>query len=253
MADILRLLKKISYALKWRIRVVFNRGGSYGRIALSNTWIGDGFATTHDVGFLRNEKFIAAFEGSLESISDKKVISTCKEIIWRAYICSWGAKQALALGGDFIELGVWHGVISKTVVDFVDFSKEDARLYLVDSWGAMPGGHKSESYAEDIFEEVSSKFLVYPNVELIRGVVPEVLPKIPTKCVAYLAIDMNGWEAELASLEHFYPLMKSGGFIYFDDYGYGYPKLREVVNDFFEDKPETILILPTGQAVVIKI
>jgi hypothetical protein len=64
---------------------------------------------------------------------------------------------------------------------------------------------------------------------------------------------MNGWEAELASLEHFYPLMKSGGFIYFDDYGYGYPKLREVVNDFFEDKPETILILPTGQAVVIKI
>jgi hypothetical protein len=44
-----------------------------------------------------------------------------------------------------------------------------------------------------------------------------------------------------------------GGIIYFDDYGWGYPDLREVVDEFFYDKPESLLHFPSGNSIVVKI
>jgi hypothetical protein len=63
---------------------------------------------------------------------------------------------------------------------------------------------------------------------------------------------MNGGLPELAALNFFYPKMVKGGVIYFDDYGWGYPELRKVVDEFFSDKPETLLHFPSGNSIVIK-
>ena len=41
--------------------------------------------------------------------------------------------------------------------------------------------------------------------------------------------------------------------IYFDDYGWDYPELVEVVNKFFADKPETLLHFPSGNSIVVKL
>jgi hypothetical protein len=64
---------------------------------------------------------------------------------------------------------------------------------------------------------------------------------------------MNGWFAELKTLDYFYDKIVRGGVIYFDDYGWDYPELRSVVDKFFEDKPESILNFPSGNAIVIKV
>jgi O-methyltransferase len=63
---------------------------------------------------------------------------------------------------------------------------------------------------------------------------------------------MNSSEPERKALEHFYPKMLSGGIIYFDDYGWGYPELRKVVDEFFSNKPEKLIHFPSGNSIIVK-
>jgi len=141
-------------------------------------------------------------------------------------------------------------LLSKTICEFTEFEKQDRNFYLVDSWGPMPGSHKN--FKEDIFEQVKERFSKYPNVKLIRGIVPNILEQIPKNPIALLLIDLNSFEPELAALNFFYDRLEPGAIIYFDDYGWNYPKLREAVNGFFSDKPESLLHFPSGNSIVIK-
>jgi O-methyltransferase len=169
-------------------------------------------------------------------------------------MCTWAANQASHLPGDFVECGVWYGILSKAMCEYVNFSELDKRFLLFDSWGTMIGSHKDVAYQEDIFEYVKKGFLKWPNVELIRGVVPEVFETITLpEQISYLGIDMNGGDAELAALKVLYPRMVKGGIIYFDDYGWKYPYLREVVDGYFYDKPEKLIHFPGGNSLIIKV
>ena len=94
---------------------------------------------------------------------------------------------------------------------------------------------------------------MYKNVSLVRGLVPEVLDQVKIEKIAFLGIDMNGSVAERAALERFYDKIVPGGVIYFDDYGWDYPDLRKTVNEFFEDKPESLLHFPSGNSIVVKL
>jgi len=219
-----------------------------------NTYDADGFTTTHFLGFRAEEKFNLAFSTAINSLP-LDAPSYLKDIEWRAHICTWAANQALKIeGGDFVECGVWHGVLSKTICEYLDMQKIGNRnFYLVDTFGKMPGSHSSVAYDKDIYEEVKSRFSMYPKVQLIRGVVPECLTQITSSRIAYLAIDMNSSEAELNALEYFYSKVVSGGIIYLDDYGWGFPELRTVVDKFFSDKPESLLHFPSGNSIVVKI
>ncbi len=218
------------------------------------SYYGDGLATRHFVGFLHNEKFLksynSAFDGIPPSVSN---ILRNQDISWRAHICTWAATQALKLDGDFVECGVWYGILSKSICEYVDFERLDHRFYLFDSWGNMPGSHQKESYQEDIYKLVQERFTKYQNVSLFRGLVPEVLEAVKIDKIAYLGIDMNGSIAERAALEKLYDKVVSGGIIYFDDYGWNYPELRKTVDEFFEDKPESLLHFPNGNSIVVKL
>ena len=168
---------------------------------------------------------------------------------------TWAAKQALKLDGDFVECGVWWGLLSKIICDYTNFEKyTNKSFYLVDTWGDPTSKNLNhQNYQDDIFAKVKERFSKYQNVKLVRGRVPEILESIPVKKISYLSIDMNGYMAERATLEKYYDLIVPGGIIYFDDYGWNYPKLRETVDAFFKDKPETLLHFPSANSIVVKI
>jgi O-methyltransferase len=223
-----------------------------------NTYNSDGFTTTHFLGFRTDDKFNQAFLTAINSIPLDAPITPkqLKNIEWRAHICTWAANQALKVkgGGDFVECGVWYGVLSKTICEYLQMENiSDRKFYLVDTFGQMLGSHQSSNYRHDIYEDVKERFSMYPPVELIRGVVPDCLTKIPSSRIAYLSIDMNNSEPELKTLEYFYDKMVPGGIIYFDDYGWEYPELRKVVDRFFSSKPETLLHFPSGNSIVVKL
>jgi len=54
-------------------------------------------------------------------------------------------------------------------------------------------------------------------------------------------------------LRFYYNRLSRGGMILSDDYGFATcPSARKAVDDFFADKPESIIELPTGQASILK-
>jgi hypothetical protein len=219
-------------------------------------YFGDGFATTHYVAFLHDQKFLKAYDECFDLVSPKAARwARNQDIRWRAHIVTWAAQQAIRLDGDFVECGVWWGFLSKTICEYTDFSKyEDKTFYLIDTWGDPTNPQFNHAgYKQDMFDTVRERFKSYPNVRLIRGFVPDVLSEVPVRKIAYLSIDMNGDVAERKTLERYYENMVPGGIIYFDDYGWGYPKLRETVDDFFKDKPETLLHFPSGNSIVVKL
>ena len=83
--------------------------------------------------------------------------------------------------------------------------------YLVDTYGYQFSSHPHPNYQKDISENVKEKFPANLNIELIRGVVLEVLDKITSTQIVYLAIDMNSYKPELATLEYFNPKLIQGG------------------------------------------
>ena len=56
----------------------------------------------------------------------------------------------------------------------------------------------------------------------------------------------------LDSCDFFYPRLTPGGMMLFDDYGFAScPGVRKAVDEFFADKMQKPIYLPTGQALVI--
>ena len=217
------------------------------------TFSSDGFTTTHFLGFRTDEKFNKAFSTAIKSLPEDGP-KYLKSIEWRAHITTWAANQALnnEEGGDFVECGVWYGTLSKTICEYLNMENfGDRKFYLVDTFGETEGNHPY--YKKDIYDDVKDRFAIYPQVKIIRGLVPGCLAKITSEKIGYLAIDMNSSEPELETLKYFYKKLVKGAIIYFDDYGWGYPELRKVVDEFFSDKPETLLHFPSGNSIVIKI
>jgi O-methyltransferase len=224
-----------------------SKGAQYG---VNATYADDGFATTHYSEFLMNDPLNHAFDTSLSSVPRQELF---RSIRWRAHIATWAANQGASVEGDFIECGVWWGILSKTICEYMSPDAfQTRRFYLVDTWGEMEGSHHDPDYSADIYEDVRERFSQYPGVMLVRGVVPQILSSIPTGKVAYLSIDMNGSEAELAALKFYWPKLSVGAVVYLDDYGWNYPELRSVIDLFLIDKPEQLLIFPSGNAVIIK-
>ncbi len=224
----------------------------------------DGLATRHVPIFLKDERFNRSYRhgketGALEGLNF--------DIEWRAHVACWCAAQALKLNGDFVECGVGRGLLSKTIVAYVAFERQlDKRFFLVDTFEGLAEEHMSESEKtrkivdcmasiyRNNFERVASAFEAYPNVTLINGTVPEVLNKVESERVAYLSIDMNNAKPEIEAARYFWPKLEKGGLILLDDFVYGveFHEQTQAFLAFAKEVGHEILVLPTGQGLLIK-
>lgn len=97
-------------------------------------------------------------------------------ILDSVHIACWAATQALSLDGDFVECGIGHGLLSKTIVEYLDFSKAQKVFILFDTYIGIPleQGKASEKenmqrlnethYAESYFEKVASLFRTFQTL-----------------------------------------------------------------------------------------
>ena len=223
----------------------------------------DGLISQHLVEFLDDPKFVRAYG---QGKATGALASHPGDIRFRAYIACWAATQALSLDGDFVECGVGHGLLSKTIVEYLDFSKAQKNFFLFDTYIGIPleQGKASEKenmqrlnethYAEPYFEKVASLFSEFPNVKLVQGILPESLEKQEIDVIAYLSIDMNNAQAELGTVEILWDRIIEGGVILLDDYAYGpeFIEQKRSWDAFALSKKISILTLPTGQGLIIK-
>lgn len=213
----------------------------------------DGLLCWHNADFLRDDRFKRAYELGKGTGSWHGA-----EIRWRAFVICWAANQAVKLPGDFVECGVNKGGFGRAVVDYVDFSKLPKNYWLVDTFRGLPERFKANAGPippyQECYEEVRTTFGPFPNVKLVRGIVPDVLPQVAAEKIAFLSIDMNSVEPERASLEYFWGKLVPGAMIVLDDYGFfGYERQKLSADEFVAGKGQMVLMLPTGQGLILKL
>jgi hypothetical protein len=177
----------------------------------------------------------------------------------RLYYLAAFARHAAALGGPIAELGVFRGGTALLLARVT--RPAGSPLHLFDSFDGL-----SEPHAErDIFyrrgdfrfpdADAVAGILAEagPRVSIYKGWIPEVLAQAPECRWAMVHVDVDLYEPTAAACEYFYGLMMPGAVMVFDEYGF--PSCRgerAAVDEFFATRPEAPIVLPTGQAFVIK-
>ena len=83
--------------------------------------------------------------------------------------------------------------------------------------------------------------------ELVQGLFSQTLPKLAERAYFFVNIDCDLYEPHLECLEYFYPRVRQGGIIFFDDYhSVDYPMGRKAIDHFLADKPEQLWHLRLG-------
>src|SRR5262245_26790105 len=91
-----------------------------------------GLRTVHNDDFMYDPTFFRASARGLRAVKgfDNKMH-------WRVHVALWVAHQASKLPGDFVECGVNKGVVSSSVMEYLDWNRLGKRFFLLDTFGGM--------------------------------------------------------------------------------------------------------------------
>jgi O-methyltransferase len=178
----------------------------------------------------------------------------------RCYFVARLADHASHLHGELAECGVYMGGTALLICRVI--AGRGRRLYLFDSFEGLPPGRPDEqqwfqegSFAIKTVESVKHLLRDFADFTEIRpGWIPKTFEGLEDISYAFAHIDVDLYQSTLDCCEHFYPRLVPGGILLFDEYGFAAARgERDAVDGFFGDKPESPIVLPTGQAIVLKL
>jgi O-methyltransferase len=234
-----------------------------GRVPIETlpSFAGDSLVSWHNAEFLEDPAFIQAVARGVERGSWTATL----DVRWRFHVILWAAARAARMDGDFVECGVNRGGFARAIVDYVDFGRLDKTFYLMDTFNGLVEkyitpeeramGVSRESFAKfsESYDDVAEAFKAFPNVQLVRGPIPDTLPLATTTKVAFLSIDMNVMLPEIAAVNYFWDRLVSGAIVILDDYGHGPHRLQKhAFDEFAAAHGVQVLMLPTGQGLMFK-
>lgn len=199
---------------------------------------------------------------ALQSRKDEQVVKLLREVrservsllsAFEAYNIYSFARAMSRLPGDMAEVGVFQGASARLICEV----KGEKVLRLFDTFEGLPqssdkdnGVHRSGMYACSL-ESVSQYLSRYKGVEYYRGLFPDSTATTPDAQYSFAHFDVDLYEGTLACLEYFYPRMVPGGIMISHDYGL-LAGVEAAFTEFFADKPEPVIDLPTTQCIVVK-
>jgi hypothetical protein len=212
-------------------------------------YVGDNLITLgKSLGFLDDAALINAWKAHSETPGEFGAL-------WRRVVLAWAARSSLRLEGDFVECGCYRGTGARIIADVVDFSKQDRRYFLYDLFDRDPERpyHSMDAHGPDLFDRVQGRFKDFPNVIVTPGLVPETFKVAAPEKIAFLHLDLNNRDAEIAALDFLFDRITPGGVIVLDDYAWIYYRDQMTAESkWFADRGYHVLELPTGQGLVIK-
>lgn len=210
-------------------------------------------ALAKNMGFMDDAQFVGAVEAQQPNAQEAS-------LLWRLHVLCWCGRNALRLAGDFVECGVYRGFMTAVMAHYLEFAKQGRRWHLYDTFEGIPAeqldpGHENPPSYRDpgLHRFVVERFAAYPNIEVHRGRVPDVLADTAPSQIALLHLDMNSSKAETGALEHLYDRLVPGAYVVLDDYGWFIYRDQKMAEDaFFASRGVSVLELPTGQGLVVK-
>ena len=180
----------------------------------------------------------------------------------RCYILHQFVRQCAHLPGDFAECGVYKGGTAMLCAGALhEVGAIETPYHLFDTFQGMPeeagrdaGGHAAGDFGDTSLPAVQSRLAGFPNVRFHPGLIPATLSEVGDRTFAFVYLDLDLYQSTLEALRFFYPRMVGGAALIGDDYGFPRYKdaAKKAVDEFFADKPEPVIVLKTGQCLVIK-
>lgn len=202
-----------------------------------------------NMSMLEDEPFVTAWRANIESPSDEA-------ILWRRYVLACAAYHAVQLDGDFVECGAYTGVAVKTIVDYLGGVAFPKTFWAYDTFEHDKSmlNHAMPDHGPGLHGRVLDKFADYPQVRVMKGLIPDIFDAGAPERIAYLHIDLNQAPAEVAALDRLFDRMVPGGVLILDDYEWsGIYRQQKLDEDaWFEARSYRVMPLPTGQGLVIK-
>ena len=164
--------------------------------------------------------------------------------------------------GHTAECGVRYGKGSFYLLKALNDSTREHHLF--DSFAGLSHGGDEDApvagvktwAAGDIAvdeDTVRDNLAAFGNCRFHAGWIPERFTDVADARFAFVHIDVDLYQPTYDSLEFFYPRMAPGGLIVCDDYGFAScPGATRAFDEFFIDKPEAVLPIPSGQCLVWK-
>lgn len=204
--------------------------------------------------WLRDEEFLNVWRGFPESGN---------RIHERRFNLYYLARSVRELPGDTAECGVFRGGGSYLIARATE--AEGRTHHIFDSFEGLSRPSREDAVAfahtfkwkeNDLATDqsiVEKNLSGLNNVRLYKGWIPDRFPDVADRRFCLVHIDVDLYQPTLDSLAFFYDHMTVGGIIVCDDYGSdGCPGAYQAMNEFFADKPETVVHLTTGQGIVVK-
>jgi O-methyltransferase len=224
------------------------------------TYNSDGIASRYATGFRDEARFKKAVAAAATAMPPGK----SKSADWTSHVVFWAAEVGRRLEGDFVECGVHYGYTARGIMEYVGFENSGKTFWLCDTFSGLDAKQISEKEKrdgvleyldeyDDFWAIAQRNFVGFSFVRLIRGPVPDTLPDVTAKKIAFLHLDMNCAAPSLAAAEYFWPKMSVGAVLLLDDYGSPiHDAQKEVFDGFARDHGVGLLCLPTGQGLIIK-
>lgn len=177
----------------------------------------------------------------------KKKRRISKEVVRRRFL------QNLPNGGIAVEIGVWQGEFSPTIIELIAPDK----LVLIDPWTHIEDDSHTEAFVgrtgkskmDKIFDKVCSKFdkeIKAGQVALVRDFSVPALAKFVDESISFAYVDGDhSYEGVASDLKALFPKMKKGGIMAFDDYhrrGWWGDGVIRAINEFLGAHPRDLRI-----------
>ncbi len=176
----------------------------------------------------------------------------------RCYVLHQFAKQACALPGDLAEVGVYKGGPAKLLA-LTTAPRAKKIVHLFDTFSGMPPAdaavdcHHEGDLGDTSLRAVQRHLRDCDNVRFYPGFFPDTAGPIENLRFCLVHVDADIYQSVKDSCIFFYPRLESGGIMVFDDYGFpSCPGARKAVDEFFSDKEEFPLYLPSGQCFIVR-
>lgn len=182
----------------------------------------------------------------------------------RCYMLLESARLVRGVPGHFAECGVRYGKSSLFLLTGMGVGATK-NLHVFDSFEGLsnPGGGDLDEDGETVWaqgelavpEDIVKRNLAGfgDRVVLHKGWIPERFGDVAGERFSLVHIDVDLYEPTRDAIAFFYARVNPGGMMLCDDYGSAFcPGAKRAIDDFFADKPEQVIALPTGQSLVIK-
>lgn len=222
------------------------------------TYASGGMATKAVLSFLEDKVFVRSYERMITASG----FPNDPGLHFRVHQAMWAASIAAKIEGDFVECGTERGLTFSAVLEsLTDWSNSGRHLWLFDTFSpfhlnpetgendSARGQHDRYAVSE---ESTRNNFAEWKNVHLIVGLLPDSLTALPNNTkIAFLHVDLNNANSEVAVIEQLWPRISIGGVILLDDYATNHTQ-NSAMNECFEKYGVRILTSGAGQGVAIK-